>query len=196
MPPTFQGKSFLLTYPQDAFTLDTDWEPALSWFGSRGDLTYLRIGVEQHKTGDPHWHAVVSYNTKLRVGSDFFNYRDKHPNVQSVGRRIIDWKRCIDYVAKDGHFREHGAQRHGKDSVWPEVAEANTREEAMALVKSAAPREYVIHRRNIDYALDQMFPLQPYSAFQPRPASAFCVPDELMQWVHGSLMYETYKYKH
>jgi len=189
MPPAFQSKSFLLTYPQDEFNFDTDWEDALAHFGQLGQLSYLRIGRELHKNGDPHWHAVVSFTTLLRVGARHFDYRGKHPNVLPVGRRIIDWKRCITYVSKDGQFREHGTQRHGKESVWAEVAEASSREQAMELIKSAAPREYILHARNIDYKMDQMFPVQPYSSFQPRPPEAFLVPDELVQWMHGSLVY-------
>ncbi|QCX35055.1 replication-associated protein [Blackfly DNA Virus 18] len=188
MPAVFQGTSFLITFPQDNFDIDNDFDSALAHFRNIGDLKYLRIGVEQHASGDPHWHAVAYYAVKLRLGARAFDYRDKHPNVQTVGRRIIDWQRCIDYVAKDGHFREHGTPRHGADSVWAEVSKAGSRVEAEQLIAAAAPRDWIINRRNIDYAMEALFPLQPCSSFQPRDASSFCVPDGLMQWLSSSLV--------
>lgn len=189
MPSVFQGTSFLITFPQDAFDLDSDWQPAVDHFGSLGGLRYLRIGVEQHESGDPHWHALVLFDSKLRLGARAFDFRGKHPNVQSVGRRVVDWERCAAYVAKDGRFKEQGSPRHSGDSVWSKVASAPSRDEALALIAAEAPRDFIIHRRNIDYALEALFPLSPHSSFQPRDPASFRVPDVVMQWLSSSLVY-------
>lgn len=189
MPATFQGTSFLLTYPQDAFNLDNDWDAAFAFFSQLGQLKYLRIGVEHHASGDPHWHAVAYYAVKLRLGARGFDFREKHPNVQAVGRRVIDWQRCVDYVAKDGQYREHGSQRHSSESVWAEAAKADDRETAERLLAAAAPRDWIVHRRSIDYAMEALFPMRPISSFQPRDASTFRIPAELVQWLSSSLVY-------
>lgn len=190
MPATFQGTSFLLTYPQDAFNLDNDFDNAREFFGSLAQLKFIRIGVESHESGDPHWHALVLFAVKLRAGARAFDYRGKHPNVQSVGRRVIDWERCHAYVAKDGSYRDFGTPRHSSESVWTEVAQADNKDTALKLIATAAPRDFVIHRRNIDYALETLFPVQPYSSFQPRDPSTFRVPTELVQWLSQSVAYE------
>ncbi len=189
MPAVFQGTSFLITFPQDNFDLDNDFDSALAHFNKLGLVKYLRIGVEQHASGDPHWHAVVYYTAKIRVGARAFDFRDKHPNVQSVGRRVVDWQRVVTYVAKDGAYREHGAQRHAAESVWAEVAKADDREAALELIASAAPRDFIINRRGIDYAMEALFPVRATSSFQPRDPSAFRVPDELVRWLSSSLVY-------
>lgn len=189
MPAVFQGTSFLITFPQDAFDLDSDWDAALAHFNKLGQLKYLRIGVEQHESGDPHWHAVAYYAVKLRLGARGFDFRDKHPNVQCVGRRVVDWQRVVAYVAKDGAYREHGSQRHSSESVWAEVAKADDRATAEQLVASAAPRDWIVNRRSIDYAMEAMFPMRATSSFQPRDPSTFRVPDELVQWLSSSLVY-------
>lgn len=190
MPATFQGTSFLLTYPQDAFDLDSDFDTAREFFGSLAQLKYLRIGVERHESGEPHWHALVLFAVKLRAGARAFDFRGRHPNVQTVGRRVLDWQRCHAYVAKDGEYRDFGDQRHSKESVWAEVVQADDRETALKLIAAAAPRDFIIHRRNVDYALEALFPVRPCSSFQPRDPSSFRVPDALLRWLSQSVAYE------
>lgn len=189
MPAQFQGTSFLLTYPQDNFDLDDDFDTALTHFNKLGVVKYLRVGCEQHESGDPHWHAVVYYASKIRVGARAFDFRDKHPNVQTVGRKILDWQRCVNYVAKDGQYRESGTQRHAAESVWAEVATSDDRETALKLIATAAPRDFIINRRGIDYAMEALFPVQPHSSFQPRDPASFRIPGELVQWLSSSLVY-------
>lgn len=189
MPVPFQGSSFLLTYPQDTFNLDDDFDTALAFFNQLGLVKFLRVGCERHASGDPHWHAVVLFAKPVRLAASAWDFRNKHPNVQSVGRRIIDWRRCVDYVAKDGEYRDFGSQRHSSESVWSAIPAADNREAALELIAAGAPRDYVIHRRSIDYALEALFPMRPTCAFQPRPAEAFRVPDECLQWLSSSLAY-------
>ncbi|QDJ95253.1 replication-associated protein [Capybara virus 23_cap1_803] len=183
----FQGTSFLITYPprclRPRLRLGT---PPFAFFGSLGQLKYLRIGVEQHESGDPHWHAVAYYAVKLRLAARGFDFRDKHPNVQTVGRKVIDWQRVVAYVAKDGRYREHGSQRHSSESVWAEAAAADDRETAERLIAAAAPRDWIVHRRSIDYSMEAMFPVPPRSSFQPRDPTSFRIPAELVQWLSES----------
>jgi len=190
MPCTFEANTFLLTYAQDAFNINTDFDTAKTFFQQLGLLQYLAIGVEQHQSGDPHWHAVVYYKKRLRLGPRGFDFRDKHPNVKVVGQRVIDWTRCIDYVTKDGITKDYGTPRHTSQSVWRQVLSAETREAATKILQEGATRDFVLNRRNLDYSLDQMYPLQAHSSFQPRPSSSFCIPDDLVRWMSGNLEYE------
>jgi len=188
MPSSFNTTCFLLTYAQDAFDLDNDFDTTCSWLGSIGDVKYLRVGVEKHASGDPHWHAVVRFGKRVNVSAKAFDYRGKHPNVKSVGKRVADWKQCIDYISKDGQWREYGSQRHGTESIWSTVCEAATSDDALAIVRSHQPRDFVLNRRNLDYALEKMFPMRRCETFQPRSPETFRLPDELVRYVSGNLM--------
>jgi len=190
MPATFKGVHFFVTYSQNAFDLDSDFGEFRSWLESTlAPLKYLLIGCEKHSDGGDHWHCVISFNKQVAFGARGLDYRGTHPNIQPVGRRVDDWNRCTAYVTKDGHSREWGTPRHKSDSVWSLVVNARSRDQALDLVASEAPRDYVLNRRNLDYALDKMWPVQDPSTFKPRQASSFRIPDELVRWVSGSLEY-------
>lgn len=154
MPAIFQGTSFLLTYPQTTFD---DYRRFLDFLGQLGSIKYLLVAREQHQSGDSHQHAVVLFDTKRRLGERAFDFEGRHPNIRPVGRKIEDWNRCVEYCRKEDVAPfEYGTPRHSSESVWAIVAEAPTREEALAIVKKERPRDYVLNRRNLDYSLDQV----------------------------------------
>jgi len=64
---------------------------------------------------------------------------------------------------------------------------AGTRQEAEEAIKSQKPRDWIVNRRNIDYALDQMFKVQE-TPFIGRPLESFVVPDSLDEWLFGNFM--------
>lgn len=190
MPASFQGTSFFLTYSQDAFDLADDYDGFRNFLdtvgGGDGTTVFLRVGVERHDNGDPHWHALVLFASKRRLGARAFDYRECHPNVQPVGRKKSDWDRVATYVAKDGNYRDAGTPRHAGKSVWSQVAAADSREDALELIRREAPRDYVVNRRNVDYGLDALFPMRPSMLFNPRPLESFCVPGDLSEWVSAN----------
>lgn len=188
MPSSFTTSSYLLTFAQDGFNLEDDFDTTCNWLGSIGELKYLRVGVEKHQSGDPHWHAVVRFGKRVNISTSGFDYRGKHPNVKPVGKRVADWKQCIDYISKDGQWREFGTQRHGTESIWSTVCEASSSDDALAIVRSNQPRDFVLNRRNLDYALEKMFPVRRHETFQPRGAETFRLPDELVRYVSGNLV--------
>jgi len=191
MPSDFRGSHFFLTYSQNAFDLDTDFGEFSTWLErtTGTSLKYLLVGCEKHADGGDHWHAVVSFDKRMCFGPRALDYRDVHPNVKLIGRRVLDWDRCVQYTKKDGKFLDMGTPRHGTESVWAALVKAQSRDEALQLVQADAPRDFVLNRRNLDYALDKMWPVQEASHFQPRPAEAFRIPDDLVRWVSGSLVY-------
>lgn len=187
MPATFQGTSFFLTYPQSTFDFDVHYEQFTAHLSSLGSTKYTCVGIEQHESGEPHWHALVLFETKRRLSERSFDIFDRHPHVKPVGRKREDWNRVEAYVKKDGNYRESGQPRHACNSVWAQVAAAESRESALSLILEHKPRDFVIQRRNIDYALDLMFPVRRTEAFSPRPLEAFSVPEDLLQWMHESM---------
>jgi len=180
-----------VTYSQNAFDLDSDFGEYRTWLErtTGASVKYLLVGCEKHSDGGDHWHTVISFDKQVSFGARGLDYRDIHPNIKPVGRRVLDWDRCVQYAKKDGTFLEHGTPRHTTESLWSAIIKAQSRDEALELVQADAPRDFVLNRRNLDYALDKMWPVQEASHFQPRPREAFRVPDDLMRWVSGSLEY-------
>lgn len=153
MPATFQGSSFLITFPRQSFDLANYVE----YVSSLPGFSYVCVSSEQHEDGSPHRHALLYFSKKIRVGARYFDYQEAHPNVQTVGRKKEDWKRVRDYVTKDGVFLEHGLGRHEEDSsTWSRVLAASSRVDAEKIIAEEKPRDWILNRRNIDYSLDQV----------------------------------------
>lgn len=151
MPVAFQGSSFLLTYPQTSHDLSPRLLSHLR--DSDPPAKFTCLGREFHEDGSPHIHILVYYGTKIRRSGSFWDVDGRHPNIETVGRRTSDWQRVHDYVRKSGDYEESGSPRHSEQSVWAQVLEAQTREEALSKLAAEKPRELVANRRNIDYFL-------------------------------------------
>lgn len=186
MPSQFQGTSFLLTYSQSEFDFD-DFDGFLERCCSVGSVGFLRVGKERHASGDPHWHALVRFDAKQRFTDPrTFDWRSVHPNIKPVGRKVSDWNNCYTYVAKDGEYRDFGSPRHQKQSMWADFATAESRTAALALVAEHSPRDFIINRRQLDYAMDAMWPLQQAVQYSGRPLSSFLTCPALLEWMCGN----------
>lgn len=183
MPATFQGSSFLLTYPQSDFPLQSLLDHLISL-----NVKYAKVCSESHADGSLHRHALVCFPSKIRVGPRHFDFEARHPNVRPVGRKRSDWENCGAYVAKDGEVLEYGTPRHGEDScVWSSIARASSRVEAEEILRREKPRDSIINARQFDYWLDKVFPLRADAhVFQPRPLTEFSVPVEIDEWLSES----------
>ena len=152
MPAAFEASSFLLTYPQCTLAKDVVFT-TLSAYDS---CVYTLVAQESHADGGRHYHAVLHFSKKQRVGSTFFDIEGFHPNVKSVGRRKDDWERVIAYCNKeDSSPLVTGTPRHAAN-VWASVATASSREEAIKIIASERPRDLILNARNIDYYLDKV----------------------------------------
>lgn len=151
MPAAFEGKSFLLTYPQSNFQ-NKDVQTFLRSFPS---YQYSLVSKESHADGSPHTHCVIHFRSKQRLASTAFDFQGRHPNVKAVGKKKSDWENVINYSKKDGNWLEDGTPRFLPD-VWAQVSSASSRSEALELIKKEKPRDFIINRRNIDYSLDQV----------------------------------------
>jgi len=181
MPAAFKGTSFLVTYPKSLFDLDELYE----FFTTIGPVQYARIGLESHQDGEPHVHAVVLFSKKQELGPRRFDYQGRHPNIETVGRTRQDWDRVVAYCGKEGTFRDWGVPRHHEKRSWSQVVHAESRREAEEVIRAEYPRDWIINRRNIDHALDQMFPLQ-QTSFIGRPLESFLLPDGFLEWKVGN----------
>lgn len=141
----------------------------------------------EHSDGGPrlkHWHVVAHYSSKLRLGERAFDFEGNHPNIRTIGRKKSDWNNVTTYCRKeDSSPLEFGTPRFEGHSVWKEVAESKTRLEAEEILLREKPRDWIINRRSIDYALDKMFPMQENAPlYLSRCSSQFSLPDELEEW--------------
>lgn len=184
MPAAFEGSSFLITYPKSDFELIA----LQTFFKSLADYKYSLISSEKHEDGTLHRHAIVYFNKRQRLPANYFDFLERHPNIKPVGKKKSDWDKCQKYVRKDGDFVEDGTPRH-EVSVWSEIAASSSREEALHLIKSEKPRDFVLQARNIDYFLDKVFPVRETPSFIPRCPEQFILPDSIQEWVLGNYRY-------
>lgn len=94
------AKWVLLTYP--ALGRDRPdpqrYEDALRGLGACSSI----IGVERHKSGDWHIHALVEKATKWDCSLRHFDLFGKHPNIRTV--KPGKWEGAEEYVLKDGDY--------------------------------------------------------------------------------------------
>lgn len=152
MPASFQGSSFLLTYPQSSFGK----ESLFNFLQSLPDISYVKVAQELHEDGSTHYHAITHFNRKQRCSATYFDHAERHPNVKTVGRKKSDWDNVVTYLDKEDQSPTvWGTPRH-TTSVWSDVATATSRTEALEIIKKERPRDFVLNARNLDYFLDKV----------------------------------------
>jgi len=72
-------------------------------------LRYYLIARELHEDGTPHLHACVEFSRTMREGTDWLDFKGKHPNKQDPRK----WKACIQYCKKGGDFLESEEEEEG-----------------------------------------------------------------------------------
>ena len=152
MPAAFEGSSFLLTYPQSSFGK----QQLSDFLNNLEHVKYTKVAEEHHEDGELHYHAIVYFASKQRLSTAHFDFESRHPNVKNIGRRKQDWDQCVAYLSKeDKSCIVTGTPRH-QGCIWGEVANATSREQALEIVKTERPRDYVINSRQLDYFLDKV----------------------------------------
>jgi hypothetical protein len=184
MPATWEGSSFIITYPQSDFDLN-DY---LLHCQAYPNISYILISSEKHQDGSLHRHAVFHFNKRQRLSKSFFDYQERHPNIKCVGKKKSDWSNVTDYVKKDKDYVEWGTPRHSA-CTWTSIASCSTRKEAQDLLLSEKPRDAILNARNFDYWLDKVFPMQETSSFVRRSIDQFILPESLQEWILMSYMY-------
>jgi hypothetical protein len=98
------AKNLLLTYPQCSTTKEAVLSRIQEFFQDR--LDFAIVAREQHQSGDPHLHCLVSLNQRV-------NFRDPHCLDHLAGQHgsyeaVKFLKKAMEYVTKDGDYVSHG----------------------------------------------------------------------------------------
>jgi len=148
----FSARYVLLTYSQCGTLSEWDVLDHISSLGAE-----CIIGREDHADGGTHLHVFVDFGHKKQSRrSSFFDVRGFHPNiVPSRGRPEGGW----DYAVKDGDVVAGGLPRPGSgglpsvENIWSSIVDAQSREEFLELVRTLAPKEFVLrHKELLEYA--------------------------------------------
>lgn len=96
-----QGRHFFLTYPK----CDLDKDAAYDTLNRKESIKYAIVSQEKHLDGSDHLHAYIELLKKVNIKDPrFFDIAEWHPNVQ----RPRNIPATINYVKKDGNFKEFG----------------------------------------------------------------------------------------
>lgn len=138
-----------------------------------------------------HWHLVAHYRSKLRLGERSFDFEGNHPHIRTVGRKREHWDNVVNYCRKeDPQPLEFGTPRFVENSVWKEVISCSSRSDAEELLRKEKPRDWIMGRRNIDYALDKMFPMQENPQSGPQYSFSYQnLPQQLVDWKLSNFEY-------
>lgn len=123
MAPSFKfdSQTFFLTYAQaGALT----WQAIIDKLRSVKDITWARIAKEAHEDGQPHYHIVGRFVSRVQSkNARVFDVDGKHPNIQ----RVRSTKHALNYISKDGEFWDIGTVPSGDDETedFDPVAAAN-----------------------------------------------------------------------
>lgn len=192
MTSRLQAKTFFLTYPQTTFTFDDHYHVFIDFLKNLGPISYSCVGIEKHADGTDHFHCLVDFEQKLKILPRSFDFQERHPNIQCVGKTKADYTRVRNYVKKDGNYREEGKPKFSpKESVWSKVTRVGTEEEALALISKEDPRQFILNRRNIDYALSKLFSRPSETPYQGRRLEEFKSNESLDNWRTSSFVYES-----
>jgi len=100
------AKAFFLTFPQAGdIPLDDIFEHFRDTWAHRATgrkATDVLVAKELHQDGQPHFHCFLRFDQRIAIlQQDAFDYRGKHPNIQTARSA----KAVIKYCVKEGEFR-------------------------------------------------------------------------------------------
>jgi len=137
--PTFKfdSQTAFLTYAQ----CDAEINALVDFLNGVKPLEWARVCRERHEDGNWHLHAVCKWESRVQSRNQaFLDYNGKHPNIQPI--RSI--KRALEYVAKDGQFRDIGPVPQSSTNIdWMAAAETMSECEYYKLAcKERLPFQY------------------------------------------------------
>lgn len=106
--------NFLLTWSQiPGLNGDTDWEDVIeqlyAMLSDMLSLSYCVICYEHHDTTDGyHIHAFCECSSRPQIRINQFEFCGRVPNHENVRATRTDKQRSINYVKKDGKWKEYG----------------------------------------------------------------------------------------
>lgn len=161
MPARLKASAVFLTYSQVG---DASRDDLVEFFIGIPFVTGGIACVELHEDGGRHFHAWLDLKSQSTFTPTRFDFNQLHPNVIiTPGNKKSDaCQNRIKYCQKDGDFVTfpNGYELPSKtvaDTTWLDVINAESREDALALLATNKPRDAVINARQIDYFLDKKF---------------------------------------
>jgi hypothetical protein len=156
------------------------------------NVKWIKIVKETHEDGEPHLHAIVSYDGErvfdLRGNCTIFDVCGHHPNIQRVKTTL---QKCDEYIDKEDDeplvFGEPPYSRKRKsEDVWSAIAGASDKAELMQRAKELAPRDYVLNYDKFEvFAREVLAKPPPYES--PFTADDFKLPKAVQDWVDNEL---------
>lgn len=147
MPFKFDAQVAFLTYPQS----DLDFDELVNGLKLVADIEWARVCRERHDDGNYHNHVVCKFVRRVQSRNErVFDILGRHPNIQPV--RSI--KRALDYVTKDGEFRDFGSvpagsQRKTASEILQLAANASEAEYWVAAAEARIPYQYAAKFRQL-----------------------------------------------
>jgi len=101
------------------------------------------ISCERHESGKKHFHAYIKWERRVDYSSStHFDFKGIHPNIKTGIKKA--WE---NYVAKDGDYITN--YYIPKVTKYTEALKASTVAEALSIIATHHPRDYVLNRSRI-----------------------------------------------
>lgn len=186
--------NWFLTYSQ--CNLDpVDFNDRLWQNNHAAECSGFVIARENHAEGGAHYHVLLCYKRTKRIRSlRAFDLNHDGIVIHGNYQPVRDLQATYLYVTKDGDYLEDisdiaGLTSNHETSYWELALQAETKEKALDIIRKRNPRDYVLQRRNLDYALDKHFEVREEISAPPYRREEFTrVPPELDDWVRDELL--------
>jgi len=144
-----QAKTYFLTWPQNVLDKDELLERCVALWGDI--VNYIVIAAEEHKSGEPHLHAIINFKEKHTI-CDAIPVLDaltgKHGNYQGAKSA----PKVLRYVCKGGNYVSFGElpDMSEKVNLSDKLAKLIYEGGTFAQCKEEAPGYSMLNKRKID----------------------------------------------
>lgn len=187
MPFRLNAKNLFLTYPQCDLELEVIRDTLLEAL-TTFEPSYLVVSSEAHEDGQLHRHVFIALAKKSDIrNANALDINGFHGNYQTARQP----NNSRNYVIKDGQFIEWGVWAGGKrkrDEIFAEALSKATREEAEEVLRTEAPRDYVMGYGNVSKCFDKMYAKVSPTFVPDYEFSDFNVPADFWSWFNSSFM--------
>lgn len=187
MPFRLNAKNLFLTYPQCDLELEVIRDTLLEAL-TTFEPSYLVVSSEAHEDGQLHRHVFIALAKKSDIrNANALDINGFHGNYQTARQP----NNSRNYVIKDGQFIEWGVWAGGKrkrDEIFAEALSKPTREEAEEVLRTEAPRDYVMGYGNVAKCFDKMYAKVTPTFVPDYEFSDFNVPADFWSWFNSSFM--------
>lgn len=182
-----KSKNLFLTYPQCPLeNLQPLFDFLKDFFGD--NVLYLLVAHEEADETNPHshFHCFVQLHNAKDIRSHaaldlVIGEQRWHGNYQQARKP----RECYVYCTKEGRDKlETGEpnfkERRRQTEVYGEAMSASTKEEAREIIKSQAPRDYILFHGAVNGWLEATYKTE--RVYEPHFTEFPNLPDALLQW--------------